>query len=765
MAYLAGSVSLICLACLVPTVGQSQESNGPRAGYVYPAGGRRGTTFRVVVGGQSLRGADEAYVSGKGVHAFVKSYVPALDPEDLGDAAWLLHELVRIRWSARVMDAVARGDAPTPPDHPWLRDLDEKSAADLANLRLMLFNPKKQANAQIAEQVELEITIDQDAPVGNRELRLGTPAGLTNPVRFQVGTLAEVREEDIWSTAEPEPKVLQLPTLVNGRIMPGEVDRFRLEVRQGMRLLVRAQARELVPYIADAVPGWFQTAIALRDSQGNELAYADDYRFHPDPVIFHEVPQDDVYTLEVRDALYRGRDDFVYRIAVGELPFVTHAFPLGAQVGSVAEVSLSGWNLPMRRLPLDTRDGDESLRWVELGHEEGLVSRVAYVTGTLPEVTEKEPNDKPSDAQLVELPLTINGLIASPGDVDRFRFNARAGDELVAEVLARRLNSPLDSALALVDPSGSLAASNDDFDDRTAGLITHQADSYLRAKIPQDGEYQIALRDTQHQGGEAFAYRLRLSAPLPDFAVRVVPSSISVSPGGSASLMAYAIRKDGFEGDIKISMVQAPPGFELRDARVPAGSDSSQVRLVAPGSGVGGVFALRLVARAVVQGAEVTRPVVPAEDMMQAFAYRHLVPQEELLVAVTRPWPVPAVWRPLLRGVRPISAKPVQLAPGQTAQVELRAAQSTPAWLSSSSNNLRFEAAASPRGVTLRDVEATSAGISLMLKADAYLSRPGTSGNLIVEVFRLRPDGSIEPGPQRASLGVLPPIPVEIVRR
>jgi hypothetical protein len=32
-----------------------------------------------------------------------------------------------------------------------------------------------------------------------------------------------------------------------------------------------------------------------------------------------------------RDALYRGREDFVYRIAIGELPFVTDIFPLGGR--------------------------------------------------------------------------------------------------------------------------------------------------------------------------------------------------------------------------------------------------------------------------------------------------------------------------------------------------------------------------------------------------------------------------------------------------
>ncbi len=70
--------------------------------------------------------------------------------------------------------------------------------------------------------------------------------------------------------------------------------------------------------------------LTLYDAKGREVGYADDYTFHPDPVLSCRIPEDGEYTLEIRDAIYRGRADFVYRIAVGELPYVTGIFPLGA---------------------------------------------------------------------------------------------------------------------------------------------------------------------------------------------------------------------------------------------------------------------------------------------------------------------------------------------------------------------------------------------------------------------------------------------------
>ena len=55
-------------------------------------------------------------------------------------------------------------------------------------------------NTQLAEQVKLCITIADDAKLGNDELRLGTPVGLTNPLIFQVGQYREQNETEPVNT-------------------------------------------------------------------------------------------------------------------------------------------------------------------------------------------------------------------------------------------------------------------------------------------------------------------------------------------------------------------------------------------------------------------------------------------------------------------------------------------------------------------------------------------------------------------------------------
>jgi len=69
-------------------------------------------------------------------------------------------------------------------------------------------------------------------------------------------------------------------------------------------------------------------------------------------------------------------------------------------------------------------------------------------------------------------------------------------------------------------------------------------------KLPADGTYYAYLGDAQNQGGPDCAYRLRVSAPRPDFELRVAPSTVIFRPGASVPLAVYALRKDGFAGEI-----------------------------------------------------------------------------------------------------------------------------------------------------------------------------------------------------------------------
>jgi hypothetical protein len=741
----------------------------PHIGYIYPAGGRQGAVFQVAVGGQYLNNATNAYVSGDGVQALVVDYSRPLTQKEFNDLREKLKELQDRRAAANASAKKRDGSAGSPPgtNVVWTA-ADDRIIAEMRQ-KLIMFAPRRNGNPAIAETVTVRVTLAPNAEPGERELRLATPTGLSNPLRFCVGQLVEYNKRDPKLGADPapqrplrfnnEPKAVEptemnitLPAIVNGQTLPGGVDRYHFQARKGIGLVVVVAARELIPYLADAVPGWFQAAVTLYDAKGHELEHADHYEFHPDPVLHYEIPKDGEYVVQIRDSIYRGREDFVYRITLGELPYVTSIFPLGGPAGAQTTAELKGWNLPVTSLALtNTEPGIHPL---SVSKEDRLSNPVPFAVDTLPECLEQEPNNSIAAAQAVTLPIIVNGRIDKPGDWDVFRFDGRAGDTVVAEVNARRLDSPLDSVLKLTDASGKQLAFNDDHEDKGAGLDTHYADSYLSATLPADGAFYVHIGDAQRQGGPEYGYRLRISPPRPDFELRVVPSSVSVRGGASVPLTVYALRRDGFTNEITLALQDAPEGFKLNGAKVPANQDQVRLTLLAPAAPTEKPISLALEGRAIIEGHAVVHRAVPAEDMMQAFAYRHLVPAQGLEVAVSG--------RLMNRmSLKILSATPVRIPAGGTARV--RVATPTSAF----ADRFRLELSEPPEGITIGRVSSSDEGAEIELRSDAAKAKPGLKGNLIVNIFQSQlaaaKQNKKQANQRRPAVGALPAIPFEIV--
>ena len=156
-----------------------------------------------------------------------------------------------------------------------------------------------------------------------------------------------------------------------------------------------------MPFIADAVPGWFQPVLALYDASGKEVAYDDDYRFKPDPTLFFEVPGDGEYVFTIHDSLYRGREDFVYRITIGELPFITSIYPVGGRPGTPAKPEIKGWNLKDAELISSASDGGPGVQSLAAKRKGTVSNRVPFAVDPLPEASEQEPDNTPATAQKV----------------------------------------------------------------------------------------------------------------------------------------------------------------------------------------------------------------------------------------------------------------------------------------------------------------------------------------------------------------------------
>ena len=312
--------------------------------------------MEVTVGGQNLNNPTQVLTAAEGIQATIVRYYK---PPTRGQLAQINQKLQEYRKK----NPPAEGQAGRGRIEPevfqeivsslGLKQLDLPGFLELGR---KLRDPNHQPSPQIEELVILRIAIDEKAPLGKVELRLRTGLGLTNPLYLQVGPWREVTEQEP-NDEQPDDRIGEdLPVLINGQILPGDIDRFAFRAKKGTRLVARVAARELMPYLADAVPGWFQATLALYDSTGVRLAYVDDFQFEPDPALYLEIPADGTYILEIKDCIFRGREDFVYRVSLGRIPLVTGLFPLGGKVGEETKVRVQGFNLPAGTLTVDGRE-------------------------------------------------------------------------------------------------------------------------------------------------------------------------------------------------------------------------------------------------------------------------------------------------------------------------------------------------------------------------------------------------------------------------
>lgn len=156
-------------------------------------------------------------------------------------------------------------------------------------------------------------------------------------------------------------------------------------------------------------------------------------------------------------------------------------------------------------------------------------------------------------------------------------------------------------------------------------------------QLPADGVYCLHLGDTGRKGGEEYGYRLRLSAPRPDFAMRSVPSSVSLRGKSTATVSVHAQRLDGFDGPIRVALRNPPPGFSATPVTLFATQTVARLTLKCDLPATPEPVNLVIQGSARIGENEIVREAMPAEDRMQAFLWRHLVPASELKVLAFNP--------------------------------------------------------------------------------------------------------------------------------
>ena len=154
----------------------------PHLAYVYPAGGKIGSTFQIVVGGQNLMTVSNAFVTGPGIRATV---LDASRPMNFQEFQKLRDRLKELQ---EKFQANRRGNPGT--NGVWTA----ADAAEREQIREKILKnpPNRTANPAMIDKVIVTISIATNVAPGDREIRLATPNALSNPLRFCIGTLPEI---------------------------------------------------------------------------------------------------------------------------------------------------------------------------------------------------------------------------------------------------------------------------------------------------------------------------------------------------------------------------------------------------------------------------------------------------------------------------------------------------------------------------------------------------------------------------------------------
>ncbi|VTS07266.1 PPC domain-containing protein [Tuwongella immobilis] len=442
--------------------------------------------------------------------------------------------------------------------------LVQGSGVRLSGLKLPeKVTPEILAKPPVVNTVKLQAEIDADTRLGVREFRIASALGLSSVGQMLVTPYPVVVESAKNNTPQLAQPVT-LPATLTGIIeIVEDVDCFRFAAKKGETLTFTVYCARLQDKIHD-LQTHADPLISVLDADGRELAMSDDARF-ADPLLTFTIPADGNYILQIRDAVYAGDKRWVYAIEATNQPVIQQVYPLAMAPGQSIELAPVGsakLTSPKIAVTAPKTLGVQSL---EIPISAGVTSAATVVVTPLAISQEVEPNNTLEQATPIVVPGGVNGRIGEKRDLDYFKFTAKKGQPLRAQVVARRfgtvLNSDLDSVLELMDAKGKILVRADDTIGKDAGLLFTP---------PADGDYFIRVRDLNSKGGEGFVYWLELTPPAPNFSLKLDPAHSSLRPGGRTALYVTATREDGMTGPISVSVRNLPPGVTASALTIPA---------------------------------------------------------------------------------------------------------------------------------------------------------------------------------------------------
>lgn len=436
------------------------------------------------------------------------------------------------------------------------------------------------------------VTIAADCPPGIHEARVMSRLGISASRVFTVGTLPEVMQ-DKPSTSVATAVPLAVNSVCNATLPVRDVNHYSFPATKGQRIIVDCAAQ--------GIDSKMNPVLIIADAEGRDLVVE-----RRGGALDFTVPDDGTYVIKVHELTFKGGAECFYRLAVQEVAA----------------------DAPVSRLP--STQAVSSFSWPPANLADAAAA------------TETEPNNQHAQAQKISLPCDITGNFYPAADVDTFEFAAKKGEVWWVEVASERLGRPTDPSIVVQRVTGEGA------DEKLTDVVelsdilspvkrssngyaydgppynAGSADILGKIEIKEDGVYRLQLSDLfgGTRNDPQNVYRLIIRQAAPDFALvawamhmelrngdrNALSKPIALRGGSTMALEVVAVRRDGFDGEIELTMEHLPDGVTATGLKIAAGESRGIMLLTANEDAPRGMQIANFYGRGKIGETEVVRP-------------------------------------------------------------------------------------------------------------------------------------------------------------
>jgi len=414
-----------------------------------------------------------------------------------------------------------------------------------------------------ASEAIFKISVETNVPVQLGGIRLVGTNSLSNLHLMLVDDLPTLRKE---SSRKETPQAILPGVAIEGAVEELAADFFSFPARKGQEFSIDILAHRLGSAL--------DPLLRVLDFSGKELVYSlQATEPNGDPRIRFVAPASGKYTIELRDVGYRGGANHFYRLRFGGFPIITAPYPPVIEQGSQPHLILLGPSVNGIPAPVlgPFSSAANLVHFIPLAAKAsgGFGSGFAQLgISDSPQFIEREPNDKPTEAAKITLPIGLNGRFERRGDQDFYEFEAAKGDRLVFEGSTRRLGSACDLSMRLTDSTGhDIAESNN----------TSSQDGFLEYTLESAGTYRLIVQELTGASAPDFVYHIDAKRQAGGFELIADSDRAEPSTNGAVTV-SLSCHRDHYDGPIMLS-VRGLESCRLGNAVIPEKKTNTQLRI------------------------------------------------------------------------------------------------------------------------------------------------------------------------------------------